>query len=122
MPSALPTELGQPGVKGVLGKGHSEQCFGKGICQKKATLTSRQAQRAGTEKADGGTASVCGKGTEKNQMAARLTSGCGAPLWRISAAHGWKRGPAVDKEKPISKRSSPVSLHRSGGQVQALAL
>ena len=32
-PFALPTELGQPGVKGVLGKRHSEQCFGKGICQ-----------------------------------------------------------------------------------------
>ena len=44
------------------------------------------------------------------------------PFWGISAAHGWKRGPAVDKEKPISKRSSPVSHHKSGGQVQALAL
>ena len=55
-------------------------------------------------------------------MAARLTSGCGAPLSRISAAHGAKRGPAVDKEKPISKRSSPGSDHRSGGQVQALAV
>ena len=44
------------------------------------------------------------------------------PFWRISAAHGAKRGPAVDKEKPISKRSSPVSDHRSGGQVQAFAL
>ena len=75
-----------------------------------------------TERADTGTASMRGKATEKNQMAARLTSGCGAPFWRISAAHGWKRGSAVDKEKPISKRSSTVSHHRSGGQVQALAL
>ena len=75
-------------MKGVLGKTDSEQCFGKGICQKKATLTSRQAQRTGTERADSGTASMCGKGTEKNQMAERLMSGCGAPFWRISAAHG----------------------------------
>ena len=104
-------------MKGVLGKPYAEQCFGKGICQKKATLTSRQAQRTGTERADSGTASMCGKGTEKNQMAARLMSGCGAPFWRISAAHGWKRGPAVDKEKPFSNRSSPVSHRRSGGQV-----
>ena len=25
---------------------------------------------------------MCGKGTEKNQVAARLMSGCGAPFWR----------------------------------------
>ena len=63
------------------------------------TLTSRQAQRTGTEREDSGTASMCGKGTEKNQMAARLMSGCGAPFWRISAAHGWKRGPAPGEMK-----------------------
>ena len=55
------------------------------------------------------------------EMAATLGSSCGAPFWRISAAHSSKRGPAVDKEKLISK-SIPVSDHRSGGQVQALAL
>ena len=33
------------------------------------------------------------------------------PLLLVSV---WKRGPAVDKEMPISKRSSPVSNHRSG--------
>ena len=49
-------------------------------------------------------------------------SGCGAPFWRISAAQGAIRGPAVDKEKPCSNSSSSVSHHRSGGQVQGLAL
>ena len=67
------------------------------------TLTSRQAQRTGTlERGKGlnsGTASMCGKGTEKNQMAARLMSGCGAPFWRISAAHWLNKGSSINLEK-----------------------
>ena len=60
------TELGQPGVKGVLGKRHSEQCFRPGICQQ--PLTSRKAQRTGSREADSGTASMCGKAAEKKQV------------------------------------------------------
>ena len=83
-------------MKSVLGKGHSERCFGKRICHKeKATLTSTEGRNR--ERADSGTASVCGEATEKNEMAASLTSGRGAPLWRIPAAHGSKRGPAPGK-------------------------
>ena len=71
---------------------------------------------------------MCGKGTEKNQMAARLdvrlrrpfledlgrsgrNKGASTgkrrrselmwrqrPFWRISAAQGWKRGTAADKK------------------------
>ena len=37
-------------------------------------------QRARKERADTGTASVCGKANKKIQMAASLTSGCGAPF------------------------------------------
>ena len=60
----------------------------------KATATSRQ---PGTERADTGTASVSSEASEKVEMEATLRSGCGAPFWRISAAHGWKRGPAPGK-------------------------
>ena len=35
---------------------------------------------------------MCGKGTEKNQMAARLMSGCGAPFWRLNkGSSAWKK-------------------------------
>ena len=64
--SALEHQL----LKSVLGKPHSERCFGKGSTTKRKRRS--QAQRAGTERADTGTASVCGEGTEKNQMAARF--------------------------------------------------
>ena len=72
---------------------HHRSVSGKGSATERKRHS--QAQRPGTEKGDSSTASVCGKATEKNQMEASLTSGCGAPFWRISAAHGWKRGPAA---------------------------
>ena len=45
-----------------------------------------------------------------------------APFLKDLARSRLNPGPAVDKEKPISKRNGPVSDLRSGGQVQALAL
>ena len=30
-----------------------------------------------------------------------MRSSCGAPFWRISAAHGWKRGPAQGKGRNL---------------------
>ena len=45
---------------------------------------------------------MCGKGTEKNQMAARLMSGCGAPFWRISAAQGAIRVQHLEKGEGLN--------------------
>ena len=42
-----------------------------------------------------------------------LTSGCGAPFWRISAAHGSKRGPAPGKRMDLNLKvedSTPPRL------------
>ena len=62
-----------------------------------ASIAVLQCRGQGTERADTGTASVCGKANKKIQTAASLTSGCGAPFWRSPAAHGSKRGPAPGK-------------------------
>ena len=53
---------------------------------------------------------MCGKGTEKTQMAERLMSGCGAPFWRISAAHGWKMGSSTWKKVKVFPYVTAVSF------------
>ena len=58
-------------------------------------------RREGAERANTGTASLCGKATEKVAPEASLKPGHRTPFWRIQAADGTKRGPAAGKGRSL---------------------
>ena len=77
-------------------------------------------RREGTERANTGTASLCGKATEKVAPEASLKPGHRTPFWRIQAADGTKRGPAAGKGRslrsgcggPLFEGSRPLTAQK----------
>ena len=81
----------------------------------RATATSRE---QGTERANTGTASVCGKATEKVDPEASLKSGCGGPLFGGSRPLTAQKGVQhQENERYVLLGGGPRQLTTTGSQL-----